>query len=393
MTNLENTLRQATDRISEDARKTIIEVEQERVIGGDPRENIRGRTVREMVTNHQITIADRLAMYKEPGWHGLGEVISASLSGREAIDRYLGWRVVQEPVFTEIDGTKRVLPLKANIRSDTKDLLGVVSSDYVVVQNNDLGDFADALLAEAKEEGVGVRMETCGSLLGGRKVFLTLRPDREIRVGRTGQDVSIPLLTLLNGHDGSLAMSAAWTNVRVVCNNTYTSALGSIESDVSDGRAFRIRHMGKVQDYLNTAKACLGLAIKGMERYQAAASKMADKKLNKAEIRAYFEDVYRHTFGPIPEVIENEVHEVQKMKADAVIAEWTQLMGDDTNLFDGIEGTLWSAFNSITMWQDHKRAGEKSRVKSEDRRNHLKLLGQGAVDKRKAFRAAMAIAS
>lgn len=387
---LNNSLNRANNDLAADARSKIIEVEQERVIGGDPSENIRGRTVREMVTNHQITIDDRLAAYKTPGWHGLGEVIAEELAGREAIDRYLGWRVIQEPVFTEINGEKRVLPLKANFRSDTKDLLGVVSQDYVLVQNNDLGDFADALLAEAKADGVKVNMETCGSLLGGRKVFLTLKTDREIRVGRTGQDVTVPLLTLLNGHDGSLAMTACWTQVRVVCNNTFTMALGSAERDATDGRAFRIRHVGKVADYLTSAKSALGIAIKGLERYQEAASRMADRKLTREELRHYFEEVYDAQFGAVPTEGVSEVIERATERRNTIIRDWTKLMGDDANLIDGIEGTLWAAFNAVTAWQDHVRA--TNRIKLEDRRQHLRLLGAGAVDKRKAYQQAMAFA-
>lgn len=384
MDSLNTTLAQANNDLAGDARRTIIEVDDTRVRQWDAAEfaNVTNRT-----TNHQITISDRLGMYKTPGWHGLGEVISEGLSGREACDRFIGWRVVQEPVYTEIDGTKRILPLKANVRSDTKDLLGVVSQDYVVVQNHDIGDFADALLQESKESGIKVQMETCGSLLGGRKVFLTLRPDREIRVGRTGADVTIPYLTLLNGHDGSMAMTAAWTNVRVVCRNTYTSAINGIDQDVNAGKAFRIRHMGKVQDYLQQAKLCLGIAVKGLEQYQEMATKMADRKLSKETLRSFFEDAYRAMNGPFANEPANDLQRVQLDKANEQIKIWTDLMGDDTNLFDGIEGTLWAAFNAITHHQDHTRANS-SRMGSQDRKDHSRLIGVAALDKRKAFRVA-----
>jgi len=275
----------------------------------------------------------------------------------------------------------------ANVRSDTGEVLGVVSDQYKLVQNADVGEFADALLEEAKLEGVGVRMETCGSLLGGRKVFLTMRPDRDIRVGKGGDDVTIPLLTIINGHDGSLAMSAAWTFVRVVCNNTFTSALGSVTTAVEQGKGFRIRHSGKVTDYLQQAKAALGIAVKGLEKYQQIATAMADKKMSGAEIRAFFEDAYADMFGRPEETPTTDAEKAAAQKRDAVVNEWTRLMGDECQLIPGMAGSLWAAFNCITQWQDHTRAART--VKTDGRRDHLKLLGAGANDKRKAFRAAL----
>lgn len=389
MQDLQNTLARANDDLAADARRDIIRVEEEIVLTADRAEYGGARTITQVRTNHQLTSADRLAVYKEKAWHGLGEVIADDLTGRQAVERFLGWSVVQEPVYTEIAGTKRLLPLKANVRSDTKDLLGVVSQDYVVVQNHDVGDFADALLAEAKADGVRVRMETCGSLLGGRKVFLTLRPEREIRVGKTGGDVSVPLLTIINGHDGTVAMTAGWTFVRVVCNNTYTSALGGLDQDVTAGRAFRIRHQGRVSDYLNTAKACLGLAVKGLEKFQAAATAMGSKQMGWNEVMAFFREAYQAQYGRVSDSPETDEEVKAEERMLQVVSEWDALMASDNQRTDGIGGTLWAAFNAITEWQDHARVTKS--VKSADRQTHLRLLGQAAVDKRKAFKAALSV--
>lgn len=388
--NLNDTLNAANAALSAEARGTIIQVEQSRVIAGDAAENVPSRTVIQQVTNHQLTPSDRLGLYHSAGWHGIGTVIPQELSGRQAVERFLGWSVVPQPVYTEVgegEAMRKIkLPLAANVRSDTGEVLGVVSDQYRLVQNADLGEFADALLEEAKLEGIGVRMETCGSLLAGRKVFLTMRPDKDIRVGK--EDVTVPLLTLLNGHDGSLAMTACWSFVRVVCNNTFTSALGNVEQDVTAGKAFRIRHSGKVTNYLQQAKAALGIAVKGLERYQEIATAMADKKLGTREIREFFEDAYAEMFGRPEAVAAPEAQKLALQKRDATVNEWFRLMGDECQLMTGMAGSLWAAFNCITQWQDHSRAART--VQKDGRRDHLKLLGAGANDKRKAFRSALA---
>lgn len=391
MNNIESALNAANAQLAAEARRDVIAVDEQIVITGDKAEFGGASTLTIARTNHQITAADRLGMYQTPGWHGLGEVIPDWLNGRQAVERFIGWSVVPQPVYTtwgEGEKERKIrLPMCANVRSDTGEVLGVVSDQYKLVQNADVGEFADALLEEAKLEGVGVRMETCGSLLGGRKVFLTMRPDRDIRVGKGGDDVTIPLLTIINGHDGSLAMSAAWTFVRVVCNNTFTSALGSVTTAVEQGKGFRIRHSGKVTDYLQQAKAALGIAVKGLEKYQQIATAMADKKMGGAEIRAFFEDAYADMFGRPEETPTTDAEKAAAQKRDVVVNEWTRLMGDECQLIPGMAGSLWAAFNCITQWQDHTRAART--VKTDGRRDHLKLLGAGANDKRKAFRAAL----
>lgn len=379
-------LSDANNALAAGARGRIIPVEDTRVRQADASE-FADLGVRS-TTNHQITSEDRLGLYKQAGWHGLGEVIEDGLSGREATRRYLGWAVDQEPVYTKIGGEERLLPLKANCRSDNHEVLGVVGPDYVLIQNEDVGDFADALVLESVEAGAAVRMETCGSLLGGRKVFLTMRADREIRVGRTGADVQIPLLTLVNGHDGSVAMSAFWTMQRVVCNNTMTIALSSVEGELNAGRAFRVRHKGKVSDYLASAKIALGLAVKGLEKYQEAMTAMSERKLAKDELATFFADAYAAQYGRPPENPENEQQEVVKMRADRIVGEWMKLMGDDDQLIDGIAGTLFAAFNCVTSWQDHVRTPKM--LKKPDRQNHMKMMGLAAGDKRKAMRVALA---
>ena len=84
------------------------------------------------------------------------------------------------------------------------------------IQNREAFAFTDALL------GSGVRYETVGSLQAGKKVWLLARLPREYIIA--GERIS-PYLVFSNSHDGSGAVRAALTPVRVVCNNTLNLAL------------------------------------------------------------------------------------------------------------------------------------------------------------------------
>ena len=114
---------------------------------------------------------------REKPWHGLGTMVEDAPDSREAlIAAGLDWDVVQKPVFTQ-DGVQ-VKGYYANVRDYDSSVLGIVTSRYKVVQNRDAFAFTDSLLGE------GVRYETAGSLMGGRKTWILAKlPEKYIIQG------------------------------------------------------------------------------------------------------------------------------------------------------------------------------------------------------------------
>jgi phage/plasmid-like protein (TIGR03299 family) len=363
-------------KLADQARGDIIEVERVRVITADAAEYGGARTVREAVTNHQLTRSDSLGLARVPGWHGLGTVIDDNLTGEDAMKRFCGWWVESRPVFCEVNGERRELPARANVRSDTGEVLGLVSDGYRIVQNVDLGRFADALVGA----DAALTMETCGSLLGGRKVFLLVKAPKSVRVGKSGEDETVPYLLLSNAHDGSMALSACWTMVRVVCNNTYTQALGGIDASVRAGTAFRVRHDGDIASAMVEARRVLGIAAKGLTTYEQTAQRLAGISMDATSRAEYFDAAYSAIFGAEPELLEHR--EAYAEKRAKVLAEWRAAMDRPEQCIDGIGGTAWALLNAVTEWMDHNRS---PKVQG-SRRDHLKLLGEGAAAKRTAMR-------
>lgn len=139
-------------------------------------------------------------------WHGLGVRVESALSSQEALKASgLDWNVIQRPIMTS--AYEPVPGYKANIRDTDNKVLGVVSDRYRVVQNAEAFAFTDALLGE------GVKYETAGSLQEGRRIWLLAKlPDRYIIEGEQIE----PYLVFSSSHDGSGAIKAAMTPVRVV---------------------------------------------------------------------------------------------------------------------------------------------------------------------------------
>ena len=116
---------------------------------------------------------------RERPWHGLVTMVEEASNSREAlIAAGRGW--------TGMRCRDRSLHRMASKCRDTLQMSvsrmavswGVVTSRYKVVQNRDAFAFTDALL------GDGVRYETAGSLMGGRKTWILAKlPTRYIIQG------------------------------------------------------------------------------------------------------------------------------------------------------------------------------------------------------------------
>ena len=212
---------------------------------------------------------------RERPWHGLGTMVEEAPDSREAlIAAGLDWDVVQRPVFTQ-DGVK-VPGYFANVRQQDGNILGVVTSRYKVVQNRDAFAFTDELLGE------GVRYETAGSLMGGRKTWILAKlPTRYIIQG----EQILPYLVFSNTHDGSGAIKIAMTPIRVVCNNTLNLALNTAD------RCWSIHHTGDIAAKLEDARETLFMAEDYMNELGKGFEDLSRKRLTDVAVEEYIQEL------------------------------------------------------------------------------------------------------
>lgn len=204
-------------------------------------------------------------------WHGLGTRVESAVNSEEALRvSGLDWKVIQRQIMTD---TYDPIPgYKANIRDTDEKVLGVVTDRYRVVQNEEAFAFTDALLGE------GVKYETAGSLQEGRKIWLLAKlPDKYIIEGEQIE----PFLVFSSSHDGSGAIKAAMTPVRVVCQNTLNIALSSAK------RAWSTVHVGDLAAKMDEAHNTLLLAEKYMGRLGTEFSRLSKIKVSDAKVIEY----------------------------------------------------------------------------------------------------------
>lgn len=210
---------------------------------------------------------------REVPWHGLGKKVLEALSSKEALTAAgLDWEVVQEPIFTETE--ELIEGYKANVRNSDREILGIVTDRYKVIQNEEAFAFTDALLGE------GVRYETAGSLQGGKKVWLLAHMPREYII--SGEHIS-PYLLFSNTHDGSGAIKVALTPIRVVCNNTLNLALSTAK------RSWSMIHTGDIKGKMEEAKNTLFLAEKYMDSLGKEIERLRLRQMADKQVMEYIE--------------------------------------------------------------------------------------------------------
>ena len=213
---------------------------------------------------------------REKPWHGLGTMVMEAPTSAEALALAgLDWNVIQKPVVTE-DGIP-IPGFKANLRDTDEKVLGIVTNRYKVVQNIDAFSFTDELLGE------GVTYETSGSLQEGRRTWLLAKlPQRYIISG----DEITPYLVFMNSHDGTGAIKAAMTPIRLSCENAINLALSTAK------RYWSTNHTGDIRGKMEDARYTLLYADQYMAELGKAIDSLTRVKLTDRQVYEYIDALF-----------------------------------------------------------------------------------------------------
>ncbi len=213
---------------------------------------------------------------REKPWHGIGTQVMEAPTSAAALELAgLNWKVIQKALLT-LDG--HLVPgFKANLRDTDNQILGVVTDRYRVVQNEDAFAFTDALLGE------GVTYETAGSLQNGRRTWILAKLPQHYII--SGDEVT-PYLVFMNSHDGTGAIKAAMTPIRVVCNNTLNLALKTAK------RTWSADHVGDIQGKMEDARYTLLYADKYMKQLGKTIDALNRIKLSDRQVYEYIDALF-----------------------------------------------------------------------------------------------------
>ena len=161
-------------------------------------------------------------------------------------------------------------------------------------------------------------------------------------------------LLVHTSHDGSLAIQASVTPVRVVCQNTLNMAVG--RNGRKAKQSFRIRHTQTVQGKVQAAREALGLATQYLDAFEVEAQDM----IAQAITTDTFFDIIKAAY-PQPEAdVKGSLTKWQN-KVDTLF----DIYRSDTVMGAGIADTAWGAYNTLTErldWFRNPRGGNAESV-------------------------------
>jgi len=295
------------------------------------------------------------ALRGTPAWHNLANRIFAqeeSVTTQMMLDeaKLSNWDVRLSPVSDFIpeswnDSSNSQLVIRTNPFNGGTDVLSTVGARYKVVQNEELFSFADNIL----DGDSRCAWESAGSLKAGKVVFGSLTVPREMVLDPQGANDKTKLyLIVWTSHDGSVAVQAAITPVRVVCQNTLNLAMRNAK------QSFKIRHTQTAEGKIAIARETLGLTLGYFDEFEKQAQELFKQEITDKQFSDLIKTIY-----PKPE--KDSKGALKKWENKVVLVD-DLYFNSPTNA--NIKGTKWGAFNALTERLDYFRSTRKSNSES-----------------------------
>lgn len=339
---------------------------------------------------HQI---EQIAYVGETPWHGLGNQLSPNQPLEVwAQQAGMDWRIESSNVSYMAQnerGQSIIMPFEEQrvlYRSDTHAPLSVVSQRYQEVQPKEILEFYRDLTEQS-----GFELETAGVLKGGKKFWALARTGQSTVL--KSKDVSNGYILLASACDGTLATTAQFTSIRVVCNNTLAIAL---RGQSGSAGVVKVPHSTKFD--AEKVKQQLGISVRAWDEHMYEMKQLTQRKVSQQEAKAYFGAVFNNSTMSISDPEENIIQfyrnvaqQVQEKKPEPN----GRAMNKALEMFNGqgrgadlssAKDTAYGLLCSITEFVDHER-----RAMSSDHRLDSAWFGAGAGLKQRGLEQALAL--
>ena len=237
------------------------------------------------------------------------------------------------------------------VRTDTQALLGIVTKQYELVQNEALLRMAEFIREEVDMDAVVV-------LADGAKVCFTatLRgAETDIVPGDTIKRRIVGYL----GHDGKTGCGAKFTNIRVVCQNTLTAALGE------SGAHSSVTHKNGANNNFDALINSIDVARQDFVTECELMREFSRVSMGPSAFNEFVDEVYNIDEGQV------------FRKRQALERAFTHGYGSEYAYF-----SVWSGINAITQVETSTRGTTDAKARAQFARG---TFGAGAQISKKAF--------
>lgn len=276
----------------------------------------------------------------KPAWHGLGTVTPGARTAAQVVKAVPVFKVpvVTDPVFVKIGGKFIAIEDRvATHRKGSTDVLGIVSTDYELIQDTDGLRTMQAVVNAARRSS----FVTAGLLGRGERAFASIDLSRVVDL-RIKRDPSRHESHLFGtwAHDGSGALNVGLWHNRVECQNMLNMAKADA---AARGMLVSIRHTGDVGDSLDEAQRVLGFVQKVAKRHAEQMNALAEAPITPKWMRDFVEFIV-----PIPAEMERKGS--REEARDLILG-----LYKNSSTLVGVPQSGYRAYQAVAEYADHKR--------------------------------------
>lgn len=320
-----------------------------------------------------------MAFTGETPWHRDGtRLVDAQPLEKWAEVSGMQWQALSAPVqFKTAAGVQTYGDKQVIYRSDTGAALSVMGDGYKIVQPLECLEFFRDLIRVQ-----GFKMHTAGVLAGGRKFWALAETPNGGEVVK-GDKVR-QFLTVCTSLDGTSATTVDFTNIRIVCANTFAEH----RAEKRSAGAVKVFHSAQFD--AEAAKRSLGLSAEKWQAFMKATQTMAEQRCTLEEARHLLRGIFGQPVAAKPDAAALAMSAINRAKGGAAnmvdvreqrsVARCLELFtgeGRGAN-HAGVKGTRWGLFNAITEHVDHEQGRDATRLQAA-------WFGRGAGFKDAAF--------
>ena len=312
--------------------------------------------------SHEV---EKMAYFGATPWHGLGQKLEEEdlYDVEKAIPKSgLDWTAELVRLCTVDDHTE--VARFAVRRSTDKKIIGNVGEGYHILQNIDAFKWFQPFLGARTAQ-----LHTAGSLRGGSRIWILAKVCGSPLV-IAKDDLVERYILLSHSHDGTLAVRAGFTPIRVLCANTMALA----HSD-NASKLIRIKHSKDILQNLENIRETMNLVNQEFEATAEQYRLLATKQINQKDLHKYVKKVLK---------IEETKDADLSTRMKNIITDITELCEDGRgNNLPSVKGTYWTAYNGVNEYLSYVRG------KSADNRLNSLWFGEGATMNKFALETAL----
>ena len=310
-------------------------------------------------------------------WHGLGQTLTNDATVEKWIEEagmnyeVRSSRLAFFPNATEKNGEvelgePNLFPsLTGLYRSDNLAPLATVSNNYKVVQPKQVMEF----FCEMAEKN-HLRMDTAGVLRNGAIYWTLARMNDSMDI--VAGDRVDPYVLLATSCDGTMATTAQFTSIRVVCQNTLSWAVNQ-----KDAARVKVPHNSVFNE--ESVKAQMGLLDNSWQDFQKKTKRLAKVKVSEEDVIQFMVRVVAGKtttgkYGLTADAAEEKIKELPNVKR--LVETYHMGVGQDSK---ATKGTALGLVAAVSRFYDHE-----TKAITQDSRLRSTWFGAGKRAKEKA---------